>query len=107
MKNIKKVKKGIKKISLLRFSPLWKKGPNIVPFFKIFYQKDTSDVYGANKLLFSPIDYDSENSFERKKMAFKDAKNHRSFYVELIQKGVYPQGTTVNIKKKKHSDPIF
>ncbi len=73
------------------------------PYYKTFYQKK-SDKFSGHPLIFSPSDYENENPLDRNKMAFEDAKNHKNFYRELIREGVYPAGSSVRVKKKRHSD---
>ena len=53
---------------------------------------------------FNPRDYSGENYIEKNKSAYEDAKQHEKFYKDLIKEGVYPEGTKVRAKRKRHSD---
>lgn len=53
---------------------------------------------------FFPSDYDSPNPAEARRMAYDDAENHASFFRELADRGVYPLGTRVKVKRIRHSD---
>lgn len=66
-----------------------------IPYVDTHYQK------GDYTLTFSPSEYDSSDSLERKNLAFQDARQHLRFYQKLIQRKVYPKGTRVRIKYNK------
>ncbi len=93
----KKVKrtKGGTKISEIGLKPF--------PYHTQNYQKKSSEFVGV-PLLFSPKDYEADSPVKRKEMSFQDAKNHEDFYRKLIKKGVYPEGTKVKVRRKRHSD---
>ena len=73
-------------------------------FRKVFYQKNTSMGGSSSGLSFRPADYLAEAPLERKKLAYEDAQQHKDFYQEVIDKGYYPPGTKVRVKRERHSD---
>ncbi len=72
------------------------------PKFKYFWQKNAEMSYFSPK--FYPHDYEGKNYDERKKHAYGDAKNTRQFYQDLIDKGVFPKGAKVKVKRIRHED---
>ncbi len=106
------------KRTIVGLKSLWHGGPRIIPYADTFYQK-RPDLFLEKKegnyqfatrreddaaLIFNPADYETNSISEAKKLALADAKNHKKLYQALIDKGIYPTGTQVNVKKQKHSN---
>ena len=56
---------------------------------------------------FNPKNYEGDNYEEKKKFSYEDAKQHENFYKNLINQGIYPEGTKVKTKRKRHSNSYF
>lgn len=92
-----KVQKGQREKS--SFFGLRKK---VEPTFKGFWQKAANTSFFSPK--FYPHDYQGINYSEKKKHAYEDAKTNRRFYQDLIDKGVFPEGTSVKVRRIRHQD---
>lgn len=69
-----------------------------------FWQKGAENREYSKTPMFFPSDYNAESVHQARQMAYEDARNHKNFYLELIKKGVYPEGTKVKVKRLEHSD---
>jgi hypothetical protein len=74
-------------------------GPKITKYEK-FIKKTGSFV----PIVFSPRDYEINDPIQAKKLAYEHAKKQKDFYQDLINKGVYPVGTKVKIRRWRHSE---
>lgn len=63
---------------------------------RTFFQKTWGD--------FSPTMYEGNTAEERRRLAYEDAKQHADLYKELVKEGIYPEGTKIKVKRKRHSD---
>ncbi len=106
------------KRTIVGLKSLWQDGPKIMPYVNTFYQKRPSlfvkkdgEHYELSStrpddeaIIFNPNDYEANSNSDARRMALEDAKNHKKFYQALIDRGIYPAGSKVRIRKAKHSN---
>jgi len=67
-------------------------------FYRIFWQKPR----GGNGSYFH--EFDPKKFGGDKEKTFQYAKQYKKFFQDLIKEGVYPEGTKVKVKRKRHSN---